>query len=52
MQLNESIDISGLSEKNVHGPVIRGLPDSEDAERMAKTYTRIQVITCKLPSRM
>ena len=52
MQLNESIDISGLSGRTVHGPVIRGVPDSEDAERMAKTYTWVQVITCKPPSKM
>ena len=36
MEMNESIDISGLPERNVHGSVIMAVHDSEDAERMTK----------------
>ena len=36
MEVNESIDISGLPERNVHGSVIMAVHDSEDAERMTK----------------
>ena len=37
MEINESIGISGLPERNVHGSVvIMAVHDSEDAERMTK----------------
>ena len=54
MEVNKSIDISGLPERNVHGSVIMGVHDSEDAERMKKYKLTpgFKFIACKPPCKM
>ena len=54
MEVNESIDISGLPERNVHDSVIMAVHDSEDAERTTKYKLTpgFKFTTCKPPCKM
>ena len=54
MEVNESIDISGFPERNVHDSVIMAVHDSEDAERMTKYKLTpgFKFTTCKPPCKM